>query len=77
MYDLTRSGKKWGFNYGALIFALFVVALILYVLFSGLYNSSKEGTYVVSEETTEEKIEQLERSVIETKESDDSDSATN
>lgn len=43
MYDLSRSRKKWGFNYLALFVAVSVVVLISYLLFLGLYNQSRQG----------------------------------
>lgn len=43
MYDLSRSPKKWRFNYLALFVSISFVLLLCYLLFSGLYNKSREG----------------------------------
>lgn len=43
MYDLTKSRKKWRFNYLAFGVAIGIVVLISYLLFSGLYNKAREG----------------------------------
>lgn len=43
MYDLSRSRKRWGFNYLALFVAIALVVLISYLLFLGLYNQSRQG----------------------------------